>query len=148
MKYSEAKQGRVFIIRLEDGDVVHECIERFARENNVHSGVLIILGGADIGSQLVAGPKGDGRTQLIEPAMKMLTGVHEVTGTGTLFQNEEGEPELHMHMACGRDDKTLTGCIRKGVRVWHTMEAVLFELRDTSALRKMDPKTGFHLLAP
>ncbi len=26
MKYSEAKQGRVFVIRLEDGDVVHEVI--------------------------------------------------------------------------------------------------------------------------
>ena len=29
MKYSEAKQGRVFIIRLEDGDVLHESIEAF-----------------------------------------------------------------------------------------------------------------------
>ena len=32
MKYSEAKQGRTFIIRLEDGDILHEKIEEFARE--------------------------------------------------------------------------------------------------------------------
>lgn len=29
MKYSEAKQGRIFVIRLEDGDIVHEELERF-----------------------------------------------------------------------------------------------------------------------
>jgi predicted DNA-binding protein with PD1-like motif len=31
MKYSEAKQGRVFVMRLEDGDIVHDEIERFFR---------------------------------------------------------------------------------------------------------------------
>ena len=32
MKYSQARQGRTFVIRLEDGDIVHEKIEQFARE--------------------------------------------------------------------------------------------------------------------
>ena len=31
MKYSEAKPGRIFVIRLEDGDIVHEAIESFAK---------------------------------------------------------------------------------------------------------------------
>ena len=35
MKYSQAKQGRVFVIRLEDGDVIHEEIEKFAREKGI-----------------------------------------------------------------------------------------------------------------
>jgi predicted DNA-binding protein with PD1-like motif len=30
MKYSEAKPGRIFVIRLEDGEIVHEVIEAFA----------------------------------------------------------------------------------------------------------------------
>jgi len=30
MKASEGRIGRVFVIRLDDGDVVPECIERFA----------------------------------------------------------------------------------------------------------------------
>ena len=33
MKYAEARAGRIFVIRLEDGDIVHEAIEKFAREN-------------------------------------------------------------------------------------------------------------------
>ena len=28
MKYSEAKPGRIFIIRLEDGEIIHEEIEK------------------------------------------------------------------------------------------------------------------------
>ena len=47
MKYSQAKQGRVFVIRLEDGDVVHEEIEKFAREKGIKAAALIIIGGAD-----------------------------------------------------------------------------------------------------
>ena len=37
MKYSEAQQGRVFAMRLEDGDIVHEVIEKFARDKNIQA---------------------------------------------------------------------------------------------------------------
>lgn len=46
MRYSEAKQGRVFVIRLEDGDVLHESIEAFAREHEIQAAGLIALGGS------------------------------------------------------------------------------------------------------
>jgi len=38
MKYSEAERGRVFVIRLEDGDVIHESIEGFAKEHGINDG--------------------------------------------------------------------------------------------------------------
>ena len=57
MKYSEAKQGRIFIVRLEDGDIVHEEIEQFAREQSIKAAALIIIGGADKDSKLVVGPE-------------------------------------------------------------------------------------------
>jgi predicted DNA-binding protein with PD1-like motif len=53
-----------------------------------------------------------------------------------------------MHTACGRDDDTVTGCIRTGVKVWHVMEAVLFELVDSTGVRRLDKITGFKLLQP
>ncbi len=49
MKYSEAKQGRVFVIRLEDGDIVHEELEMFAKSievalhNSINNKLPIIL---------------------------------------------------------------------------------------------------------
>ena len=49
MKYSEAKQGRIFIIRLEDGEILHETIEAFAAAKKIRAAALIVLGGADSG---------------------------------------------------------------------------------------------------
>ncbi|HDD44969.1 MAG TPA: DUF296 domain-containing protein, partial [Candidatus Desulfofervidus auxilii] len=43
---------------------------------------------------------------------------------------------------------SITGCVRKGVKVWHVMEVILFELVDTTAVRALDPNTGFELLNP
>ena len=147
MKYSEATQGRIFVIRLEDGDIVHESIEAFAVEKSIRSAALIILGGADKTSRLVVGPE-EGRAERIVPMPHMLTNVHEVAGTGTIFPDKDGKPVLHMHMACGRNNDTVTGCVRSGVKVWHVMEVVLFEIINSSAKRSYDSITGFDLLVP
>ena len=147
MKYSQAKQGRVFVIRLEDGDVIHEEIEKFAREKGIKAASLIIIGGADKGSKLVVGPR-KSRGDPVEPMEHILDDACEIAGTGTIFPDEEDNPVLHMHIACGREKSTITGCVRTGVKTWHILEVILFELTDTAAKRVMDPKTGFKLLEP
>lgn len=147
MKFAEARAGRIFVIRLEDGDIVHEAIESFARKQDIRAAALIILGGADQGSRLVVGPE-KGRSRPIDPMEHILDNVHEVAGTGTLFPDRQGNPILHMHMSCGRRSTSVTGCIRTGVKVWHIMEVILFELTDTTGERIVDTKTGFKLLIP
>ena len=147
MKYSQAKQGRIFVIRLEDGDILHEAIENFAADKGIMAASLIALGGADRGSRLIVGPK-DGRSEKIVPMPHVLDDVHEISGTGTLFPDDEGRPTLHMHIACGREGSTVTGCVRDGVKVWHVMEVILYELLDCSASRMPDKVTGFKLLRP
>jgi predicted DNA-binding protein with PD1-like motif len=147
MKYSEAKQGRSFIIRLEDGDILHETIEAFALEHSVKAAAVIALGGADEGSKLVVGPE-HGRSEIITPMEHRLDDVHEIAGVGTIFPGKENKPVLHMHIASGRKDETITGCVRQGVKIWQVMEVVLFELVDTSARRVLDKQLGFELLEP
>jgi predicted DNA-binding protein with PD1-like motif len=71
-----------------------------------------------------------------------------VSGVGTLFLDDEGQPILHMHMACGRQGATITGCVRRGVKVWHVMEVVITELLDTPARRMTEPPLGLKLLRP
>lgn len=137
----------MFVIRLEDGDVIHEELERFAREKSITAASLIIVGGADDGSRLIVGPR-EGRAETIEPMEYVLSGVHEITGTGTIFPDETGTPVLHMHTACGREGATVTGCVRAGVRTWHILEIVLFELTGSTASRLPDAETGFKLLEP
>lgn len=147
MKYSEARQGRVFIIRLEDGDILHEEIEKFAREKSIKAAAVIAVGGADEGSRLVTGPE-NGRSETIIPMETVLDNVYEVSGTGTLFPDDDGNPILHMHMACGRNEKTITGCVRTGVKTWHVLELILIEFTYTDAARIKDAATGFKLLSP
>lgn len=147
MKFSQAKQGRIFVLRLEDGDVVHEVIEQFARDQGIQAAALVIIGGADSDSRLVVGPEA-GRAPDIVAMEQVLEEVHEAAGTGTLFPDAEGTPLLHMHMACGRKDNTVTGCIRQGVKVWHIMEVILFELVECTARRMPEPPMGLKFLQP
>ncbi|MGD9044416.1 MAG: DUF296 domain-containing protein, partial [Desulfobacterales bacterium] len=106
---------------------------------------LIIIGGADKGSKLIVGPE-SGDELPVSSLEYVLENVHEIAGTGTLFPDQNGNPVLHLHMACGRSASTRTGCIRRGVRVWHIMEVILFELLESKGRRMFDPETGFTLL--
>lgn len=135
------------MLRLEDGDIVHEVIERFAVDKDIRAASLIIVGGADDGSRLVVGPEED-RTLPLSPMKLTLEHAHEITGTGTLFRDDQDTPLLHMHLSCGRGKTAVTGCIRDGVKVWHIMEAVLFELVDCSASRVAEEPLGLKLLNP
>lgn len=145
MKFSECKPGRIFVLCLENGDIVHQEIEQFARDQSIAAASLIIIGGADKGSKLIAGP--ERADEIPVTALEVvLENVHEIAGTGTLFPDDQGNPVLHLHMACGRKSSTRTGCIRRGVRVWQIMEVVLFELLESKGKRKFDPVTGFTVL--
>jgi predicted DNA-binding protein with PD1-like motif len=147
MKYSEAGIGRVFVMRLENGDVIHEVIENFAGEKSITSGVVIIVGGAGKGSRLVVGPKNPD-ARVIEPMEILLRSAHEIVGTGTIFPDKNGKPVSHVHVAAGRRRWTRAGCIRKGVKIWLVAEVVIFELVNSTAKRLADPETGFELLEP
>jgi predicted DNA-binding protein with PD1-like motif len=144
MKASEGKIGRIFIIRLETGDRLPDCIERFAGENNISTGHVIFVGGIG-GGQLVVGPR-DSNTMPPEPMLLPIDGAHEVLGLGTLAKDENGKPILHMHSAMGRSGNTITGCIRPGVDAWLIGEAIIYEILDTSARRTKDVESGFTLL--
>ena len=147
MKFSQGKEGRIFVIRLEDGEVIHEALERFATDHHIVAATVSIIGAADKGSKLVVGPeKRDAMPP--NPMEHTLSEVHEMTGVGTIFPNESGQAVLHMHIACGRKGDAVAGCVRKGVRVWKTAEAIIREIVNTNARREIDSTTGFELLNP
>jgi predicted DNA-binding protein with PD1-like motif len=147
MRHCEARTGRVFIIRLEDGEILHEAVEAFAAGHGISGASVLAIGGADAGSRLVVGPA-DGAARPVEPMETALGGVHELGGVGTIFPDAAGRPTLHMHAACGRGGDSVTGCVRRGVRVWQVMELVVTELTGHQARRLREPSTGFELLSP
>lgn len=146
MKVSEGTFGRVFVIRLEDGDMVPDCIEQFAEQQKVAHGLAVFVGGVSEG-RIVAGPR---ETDAMPPDPMLLPvhGAHEVAAVGVLAPNEIGKPVLHMHGALGRLDHTLTGCFRHGVRTWLVGEVVLYEVLGVTATRVKDEQSGFALLQP
>lgn len=145
MKYSEASLGRMFVMRLEDGEDLHETLEIFAQEHSLESAAVLLLGGASDNSKLVVGPEDTGGSPIV-PMVKALEGVHEISGVGTLVRNEEELPVLHMHVAAGRADQTASGCTRAGVNIWQVAEVVIIELIGSGARRKFNEETGFVLL--
>ncbi len=127
MDYTEAKLGRIFILRLHHNETLHQVIEKFATEKQIKSALCFFLGGAQDKSKVVVGPK-DGNVIPPEPMVTLLNGVHEACGVGTIFTDEEGKPKLHMHSSFGRNDSTVTGCVRMGVDIWQIGEVVILEL--------------------
>lgn len=145
MKYSESKMGRVFILRMEDGDTLNDTLEAFAQEHGVERALAFYIGGVADGSKVVVGPD-ETSPDVMVPLVHALSGAQEAFCVGTLFPNEAGEPMLHMHTASGREGGATVGCTRAGVRTWLVGEVVMIEIVDSQAVRKLDPASGFQLL--
>ena len=146
MKACEGQVGRVFVIRLEDGDVIPECIERFAEENGVSVGQTILVGGIGDG-EVVVGPQSS-EEMPPQPMLLPIDGAHEVLGVGILAPGEDGKPILHIHGALGRSGQTMTGCLRPGVTTWLVGEVILYEILGVKATRIRDEESSFNLLEP
>jgi predicted DNA-binding protein with PD1-like motif len=111
VKYSEAQLGRVFILRLDAGEVLHETLEKFAGDHKISAAAVIVVGGGGMDSTLIVGPRDD-NSKVVDAMEYILSDAHEIMGTGTLFTSEDGDPILHMHVSAGRSDKTITGCVK------------------------------------
>jgi predicted DNA-binding protein with PD1-like motif len=146
MQFGEGKLGRVFVLRLEDGERLPDAVEDFARQKEIRSAMVMYLGGADDGSRVIVGPEAGRQDDAIVPVVYMLKGIQEALAVGTLFPGESGEPVLHMHAATGRDGGATVGCTRAGLNVWLVGEVVLFEILGTEGERKKDSRAGFQLL--
>jgi predicted DNA-binding protein with PD1-like motif len=142
---TEGALGRVFVLRLEEGDRLPDCVEQFAAEKGIHGGFCALLGGIGSG-KLVVGPE-DKDASPVTPILQHIQNVHEAAALGTIFPSEDGTPRLHMHAALGRDGNTHTGCIRTGIDVWKICEVVILEIPGTGMIRKKDRSMGFEVLS-
>ncbi len=145
MQYCEASIGRLWVLRLEQGDRLPDTIEQFARDRELLNALVFYLGGAGDGSRLVVGPEA-GRGDQIVPIIHTLAGAQEVLAVGTIFADEAGQPVLHMHAAVGREGHATVGCTRAGVDVWLVGEVIILEIIGAQAQRRRNPESGLELL--
>jgi len=145
MKAQEGNTGRVFVLKLESGDIIPDCIEQFATENRVRSAVCILIGAVGSG-RLIVGPE-HGQVKPVQPMFYGVEGVHEIAAVGTILPTKGGTARLHMHGSLGRDGIARTGCVRPGIEIWELGEAVIMEILGIHIARMSDPSTGFEVLS-
>jgi predicted DNA-binding protein with PD1-like motif len=139
------EKGRAFVLRLETGEVLHEVLENFSREKKIKNAVVTMVGGIGEGSRMTVGPKVPYDSGIV-PMIITLDAPHELTASGTIFQDENGDPIVHIHGSAGREGKAVTGCLRTGVIAWLVLEVVLIELVGEGAVRRTDKGTGMKIL--
>lgn len=142
MKYQVGTPGRVVVARFEDREDILNNIISIARNEEIRSAVLYLLGGIRHG-RVVVGPEKEELPP--EPVWRDITESHEVLGIGTIFW-QENEPRIHFHGAFGKKDMVKVGCLRGGSETFLVLEAVIIELKGIEARRELDKASGLSLL--
>ncbi len=141
MQYSEGQLGRVFVVRIDDGEDMISSLRTFIAEKEIQAGSILFLG-ALMSGRMVTGPE----EPVIPPVphFVMFEGGWEVFGVGTIYPGEGG-PHIHYHASVGRSGHALTGCLRENATTYLIVEAVIHEYVGLTARREFDEKMQVHL---
>lgn len=143
MQYTEARLGRVFYIRIDNGEDLLEELQKFVVEQKIPAGFIHILGALREGN-IVTGPK----VPILppDPLFDAYEGGWEVLGLATITQGG-GQPHIHLHASVGRGREALTGCLREKATTYIIIEAVIIEFAE-AIFRGSDTVTGLILPEP
>lgn len=142
MDYSVGQVGRVVVARLFEGEDLHTCIDKIAREANIRCASVLIVGGFRAAA-VVVGPEQE-KPQIV-PRFTAFTGPGEVLGVGSIYWDEAG-PRLHIHTAIGKHGENLVGCPRHDVKAFLVLEVTIIEIAGIEGTRQLDPGSGMKLL--
>lgn len=146
MKAAEGRLGRVFVVRLEEGDIIPRCLEEYAWEKNIKVALVTMISGIGEGN-VVSGPK-ESNKMPIDPIITAVEGAHEMVAAGLIASDEEGKPKLHIHGVLARSGKVMGGCLRMGVKTWLVGEVVIIEILGVEGKRILDKKSNYPLFTP
>jgi len=141
MQYTEGQLGRIFVVRIDDGEDMLVSLHRFIHDKGIQAGSLMFLG-ALMDGRMVTGPE----EPVIPPVphFVMFEGGWEVFGVGTIFPGE-GAPHVHYHASVGRSGHALTGCLREKATTYLIVEVVIMEFTGMAGRREFDQKMQVHL---
>lgn len=141
MQYSEGNLGRVFVLRIDDGEDLIESLKKFVRAEGVESCMALFIGALKEG-RAVTGPQLP--TIPPVPHWEEYKDGWEVFGMATIYPSAEG-PRLHIHSTIGKGREALLGCIRENAGVYLVVEAMLFEFVGLNVRREWDERTELYL---
>jgi predicted DNA-binding protein with PD1-like motif len=130
---------RTFVVVLDIGDEVTECLLRFAKEQNMAAADFIGLGAfQDVVLGYFDWQKKDYDRIPIREQVEVLN------LTGNVAQSD-GEPKLHPHVVVGKADGTAHGGHLLEGHVRPTLEVIVTE-SPAHLQRRSDPETGLALI--
>jgi hypothetical protein len=144
MRYTEARLGRVFYVRVDHGEDLLETLQTFVTEKGIRSGIIQFLGAVEEG-RIVTGPRKPVLPPV--PTYESYEGGWELVGLATITPGPD-RPHLHYHASAGRGREALTGCLREKAATYIIVEAVVMEILGTRIERRFDPTTGLDLPLP
>lgn len=141
MQYTEGQIGRIFVVRIDDGEDLLASLRQFIADKGIQAGSIVFLG-ALMDGKLVTGPE----KPIIppDPHYVFFEGGWEVFGVGTIYPGDGG-PHIHYHASVGRAGHALTGCLRERAVTYLIVEVVIYEITGLSARREFDKKMQLHL---
>ncbi|MFA5236451.1 MAG: PPC domain-containing DNA-binding protein [Methanoregula sp.] len=141
MQYSEGRLGRVFVVRIDDGEDFLAVMHEFVRNKAVRIGTILFLGALRQG-RMVTGP--EEAVYPPDPHYVMFEGGWEMVGIGTICPGDDG-PAIHYHASVGRAGHALTGCLREQAVTYIVAEAIVLEFTGLDIRRGFDEKTQVSL---
>jgi predicted DNA-binding protein with PD1-like motif len=137
MQYAQGQVGRVFVVRIDNGEDFLESMRRFIADKEIQCGSITFLG-ALMSGRMVTGPE----EPVIPPVphFVLFEGGWEVFGVGTIYPGEGG-PHIHYHASVGRAGHALTGCLREKATTYLIVEAIIIEFTGLIARREFDDRT-------
>jgi predicted DNA-binding protein with PD1-like motif len=144
MHYTEAKLGRVFYLRIDDGEDLLSSLQQFVTEKNISAGFVHLIGALREGS-IVTGPKEPVLPP--DPLYQHYGNCWEVIGFATITSGKE-QPHIHIHASIGKGSHAITGCLREKANAYIIVEAVIIEMTGADIFRQKDTRTGLELPKP
>ncbi len=131
---------RTYVVVLDTGDEVRECLHRFAQQENLAAAQVTAIGAF----QRAVFRYFDWESKQYQP-INVKEQVEVVSLNGDIAQDRQGQPKLHLHAVLGRRDGAAMGGDLKEGHVRPTLEVIITE--SPAHLRRVeDPETGLALI--
>jgi len=142
LKVSEARVGRVFIVKFEHGEDLLDGLKKLAKEKNIQSASFQVFGALSEAA-IVVGPEED--TVPPNPMWRTVDSACEIVGIGSILESDDG-PSVHMHSSFSGKDSVQLGCVRKKSKVYLVVEAIVQELITIGVSRRYDESLGINAM--
>jgi len=138
--YKYVKSGERFIVSLDNHAEIVEALTAFAIEQGVTAGQVTGLGAVCEATFRMYDPT---TKQYVD---KTFAEQMEVTNiTGNFSVRDDGQPYLHIHMTCSREDYSCIGGHLLSARIKGACELLVDRINGVCAGRYPDSETGLNL---